>query len=181
MKKYLLALIIILLFIAHSMTAEACQEIGAKELKSFKDKTGVDLSQALTFAMTSQMTPPPEVADQWNNQQKRKWQILVPTTKINEVKVTDYRIFACHNNISAFYPCNKTLYQLRLQLNPQESCKSVDNEDMNIAVLALVENKTLKILDFLFENNPSSHQMTPLGLLVLEDIDLAKKEAVKAR
>ena len=172
MKKYLIALIIILLFLAHQMTAEACQDLNPKELKTFKDKNGVDLNQPFALSLSSQMTPPMEIAARWDRLQRKKWQILLPVTRINEFKVTEYRSFTCTGNVSVYYPCTKALYQLRLQLNPKESCQSVQSDAMSINVLAVVDNKVLRILDLL----PNS---LPLGLLVLEDIENTKKEPTK--
>ena len=176
MRKHLLLLICLSFLISHSNKAEACTPIGAKELKAFKDKTGVDLTQSFTLPLSSQMTAPSQDAAQWDRQQKKKWMLLLPTTKVNDLKVTDYRIFSCVPSMMAYYPCTKTLYQLRVQLNPAESCNSTQSDKMNIALLVSAENKSLKILDFLFESNPISHQLTPIGLLVLEDIELSKKE-----
>lgn len=184
MKKHLPKTVSILLFIcfifliSHAKVADACPQLGAKELKSFKDKTGVDLNQSFTLPLSSQMTAPAQHAAQWDRQQKKKWMILLPTTKINDLKVTDYRIFSCLPSMMAYYPCTKTLYQLRVQLNPAESCNSTQSDKMNVAILVSVENKNLKILDYLFESNPISHQFTPVGLLVLEDIELSKKESL---
>ena len=176
--KYILLLAVLL---AAPMPSQACQEISAKELKTFKEKNGVDLNQAIQFNLSSTMTPPVDVALQWEKQQKKKWQILLPTNAISDFKVTDYRIFSCPNTMTTYYPCTKPLYQLRLQLNPKESCKTMKADQMNIAVLAVIENKSIRILDYLYETNPGTHQMTPIGLIVLEDIELTKKEQSKLR
>ena len=167
MKNYFLALAFLL---SAPLTSQACQDLDAKALKSFKDKTFIDLNQPIELPMSSQMNVPQDLATQWHNVQKKKWALLLPTINISEMKVTDYRIFNCSANMTAYYPCTKPLYQLRVQLNPKESCQKLQGDKMNIALLASVENKTLKILDYLFETNPRTHQMTPVGLIALEDI-----------
>lgn len=176
MKNYFF---ILFLLLSAPLASQACQDIDAKALKTFKDKTGIDLSQSIQLPLNSKMIPPQELTSQWDNQQKKKWMLLLPTTKINEVKVTDYRIFNCAASMTPYYPCSKPLYQLRLQLNPKESCQKLQADKMNIAVLASVDNKTLTILDYLFETNSRNHQMTPIGIIVLEDLEMMKKDSTK--
>lgn len=159
-----------------SITSNACQDIDAKALKSFKDKTGIDLSQNIQLPMQSTMTVPQALNEEWDQRQKKKWMMLLPTTQIADAKITDYRIFNCTGQMDSHYPCTKPLYQLRIQLNPQETCQKVNSDKMSITVLALAENKNLKILDYLFESHPQTHKMTPVGLMVLEDIEATKKE-----
>lgn len=177
MKNYFVILSLFLI----PFTGQACQDINAKALKTFKDKNFIDLNEPIVLPLSSKMNPPQELSSEWDHQQKKKWLLLLPTTSIAEVKITDYRIFNCTGNMAAYYPCKQPLYQLRVQLNPKESCQKVQSDKMNISVLASVENKTLTILDYLFETNPHTHQLTPVGLMTLEDLEIAKKEATTSR